>query len=196
LRPGQPPVEEVPLPPPKVKRPCRLCPLFRGGFATLDPTALVTARDDIGRGYGFAIALGLRIYVLTLNAEGGWQSHAQHSRPVGTGSTRTTVNVLFGSLSAGLRTPPIGLVSPVGVMAGLEGGYSWPTAIDDGPNGAVNLQAGPFLEPLLTLVFLPHIRPGFDLEGPMGAPGLSVAYRRYLDNDTLSSMLMVTIGLY
>ncbi len=68
LRPGQPPVEEVPPPPPKVKRPCHLCPLFRGGFATLDPTALVTSRDDIGRGVGFEFALVLRIYFLALGA--------------------------------------------------------------------------------------------------------------------------------
>jgi hypothetical protein len=191
-----PPVEEVPLPPARVKRPCRLCPLFRGGFATLDPSALVTARDDIGRGYGFEIALGLRIYVLTLGAEGGWQSHPQQSRPVGEGSTRTTVNVFFGSLAGGLRTPPIGLVRPVGLMAGLEAGYTWPSVVDDGPRGPVDFASGPFLEPLLTLVFLPTIRPGLDFAGPMGAPGLSVAYRRYLGNDSLSSMLLVTIGLF
>jgi hypothetical protein len=196
LRPGQPPVEEVPPPPPKVKRPCRLCPLFRGGFATLDPTALVTSRDDIGRGFGFDVALGLRIYVLALGAEGGWQNHAQRSNPEGEGSTRTHVNVFFGSVWGGLRTPPIGLVSPVGLIAGLDAGYTWPSVVDDGPRGPVDLASGPFLEPLLVLALLPKIRPGLDFEGPMGAPGLGVSYRRYIANDTLSSMLLVTVGVY
>jgi hypothetical protein len=171
---------------------CTVCFTFRDGLAILDPASAATTQYDIARGYGFSLALGLRVYYFTFGAEGAWQYLGQNSKS--TGSHADTVNLLLGSLAAGLRSPILSL-GDLGLLAGGQAGYSWPKALDHGALGAVDLAGAPFLEGYLSLVqseFSQTMAP----PGPARAVGLGFGYRQYLGHGGLQRMLLVTVGLH
>ena len=134
------------------------------GFDLFTSGIKPVAADSAGigsRAWGAQITGSLTAYrVLSLNVEGGIigvRDEAQFSQETNLGKRRSGVAAGVGTLSAGLRTPPISLGGPKPLLlsAGVNGGRTWLDMNRDITqcigcySEDVNVQAGTFWEPVL-----------------------------------------------
>lgn len=154
----------------------------------IDPVAADSA--GIGsRAWGVQITSNVIVFrVLSLNAEGGivgMSDEAPFTQETTQGEKTSGVAAGMGTLSTGLRTPPLSLrgPDPLTLSAGVNAGRSW---IDVNRNIThcydchaedVRVQAGSFWEPVVQL--------------GIGRGTVSARYRRYLGGSDFKDALMI-----
>ena len=156
--------------------------------SAIDPIAADSA--GVGhRAFGLQINGSIIAYrMLSLSAEGGiigMSDEAAFTQETNQGEKTSGVAAGIGTVSAGLRTPPVALggPKPVTFSAGLNAGHSFLhvtrtiTNCVDCHGEDVNLRAGSFWEPVVTL--------------GVGPGAISARYRTYLGGSDFADALMV-----
>lgn len=162
------------------------------GFDLMTSRIQDVAADAQGTGRrawgGQAIGSVTAYRVLTITGELGVLDMADE-RPFEQGTTRgdmtSSVSSFLGTLSAGLRTPPLALAeeSSIRVVAGVNAGHTWVhtrrgiTDCTDCHSEDVEFTAGNFLEPAL------HVT--------RGRGGLNARYRMYQEGSHWENAVMV-----
>ncbi|HEY0024136.1 MAG TPA: hypothetical protein VGB24_14540 [Longimicrobium sp.] len=164
----------------------------RGGMDLLTSAINPVAADSAGvghRAYGLQITASAITYrILSLNAEGGMvlmSDEAAFTQNTNRGEKTSGVAALIGTLSAGLRTPPVdvGETTPTTLSAGVNLGQSFLhvsrtiTDCSDCHREEVDIRAGSFWEPSVTV------------ETPRGA--LHARYRSYLGASDVNDALII-----
>ena len=169
---------------------------YGGGMDLITSAINPVAADSAGvghRAYGLQItASAITHRILSLNAEGGMvlmSDEAAFTQNTNQGEKTSGVGALIGTLSAGLRTPPVdvGEATPTTLSAGVNLGQSFLhvsrtiTDCSDCHREGVDLRAGSFWEPIVTV------------ETPRGA--LHARYRSYLGASDVNDALIIGFTL-
>ena len=164
----------------------------RLGFELITSSIDPVAADSAGvghRAWGAQVTGSLIAFrVLSLNAEGGiigMSDEARFTQETNRGEQTSGVAAGMGTVSAGLRTPPLSLggPSPLYLSAGVNAGRSWLdvnrtiTHCIDCHAEDVNVQAGTFWEPVVQL--------------GVGRGMVSARYRVYTGDADFQNALMI-----
>ncbi|HEX8318417.1 hypothetical protein [Longimicrobium sp.] len=171
---------------------------YGGGMDLITSAINPIAADSAGvghRAFGLQISGSIIAYrMLSLSAEGGivgMSDEAAFTQETNQGEKTSGVAGGIGTLSAGVRTPPLSMggAKPVVLTAGVNAGHSFLhvtrtiTNCADCHGEDVSLRAGSFWEPVVTLGL------------GSGAGAVSARYRTYLGGSDFDDALMVGVSV-
>lgn len=189
------------------KAPYELIPTaftFEMGWAGLYPKPATSERLGIGRGDLFVMGLGAVFYdMLSISGDfgmGEYSDSRSFRESTNVGTLSSTATGLFGSLSAGVRTPRLIFHKYFALTAGADlgiasvGGSRGIENCQNCTDQSLSMDAGPFYA--LRIAAGPASRGLSDWKAPVRLGGLGISYRRPLGSSDLDHWLMITVGIY